>query len=83
MEASPVGFAPERYWTEEKERALITFFSSESSLFNHQLCIPQEVSVFTGLLVKVQHLWATIARRLVDVCCERYGITSDNNSNGD
>lgn len=50
MEASPVGFTSERYWTEEKERALIAFFSSESSLFNHQLFIPQEVSVFTGVL---------------------------------
>lgn len=29
MEVSPFSFTPERYWTEEKERALIAFFSSK------------------------------------------------------
>ncbi|XP_060917470.1 uncharacterized protein LOC132992275 [Labrus mixtus] len=36
MEASPFGFIPERYWTEEKERALIAFFSKHSCLWNHK-----------------------------------------------
>ncbi|GAA6223588.1 uncharacterized protein LOC120806144 isoform X2 [Lates japonicus] len=36
MEASPFSFTPERYWTEEKERALIAFFSKHSCLWNHK-----------------------------------------------
>ncbi|XP_022069170.2 uncharacterized protein LOC110964684 [Acanthochromis polyacanthus] len=37
MEAAPfVSFTPERYWTEEKERALIAFFSKNSCLWNHK-----------------------------------------------
>ncbi|XP_073334595.1 uncharacterized protein [Pagrus major] len=36
MEASPVRFAPERCWTEEKERALIAYFSNHSCLWNHK-----------------------------------------------
>ncbi|CAK6978014.1 uncharacterized protein LOC128380654 [Scomber scombrus] len=36
MEISPFSFAPERYWTEEKERALIAFFSKHSCLWNHK-----------------------------------------------
>ncbi|XP_076613426.1 uncharacterized protein LOC143337649 [Chaetodon auriga] len=36
MEASPFSYAPERYWTEEKERALIAFFSKHSCLWNHK-----------------------------------------------
>nr|XP_046231029.1 uncharacterized protein LOC124051575 isoform X2 [Scatophagus argus] len=36
MEASPVSLSPERYWTEEKERVLITFFSKHSCLWNHK-----------------------------------------------
>ncbi|XP_008300185.1 uncharacterized protein LOC103372344, partial [Stegastes partitus] len=36
MEAAPFGFTPERYWTEEKERALIAFFSKHSCLWNHK-----------------------------------------------
>ncbi|KAE8284787.1 hypothetical protein D5F01_LYC16222 [Larimichthys crocea] len=36
MEASPFSFTPERYWTEEKERELITFFSKHSCLWNHK-----------------------------------------------
>ncbi|AWP14885.1 Hypothetical protein SMAX5B_003035 [Scophthalmus maximus] len=31
MAAPPLGSAAERHWTEEKERALIAFFSSEST----------------------------------------------------
>ncbi|CAG5867121.1 unnamed protein product [Menidia menidia] len=36
MEVSPFSFTPERYWTEEKERALIAFFSKHSCLWNHK-----------------------------------------------
>ncbi|XP_070706063.1 serine-rich adhesin for platelets-like [Pempheris klunzingeri] len=36
MEASPFSYTPERYWTEEKERALIAFFSKHSCLWNHK-----------------------------------------------
>ncbi|KAM3600018.1 uncharacterized protein V6R79_015832 [Siganus canaliculatus] len=36
MEASPASFTPERCWTEEKERALIAFFSKHSCLWNHK-----------------------------------------------
>ncbi|XP_024865522.1 uncharacterized protein LOC108245751 isoform X2 [Kryptolebias marmoratus] len=36
MAASPCRFTPERYWTEEKERALIAFFSKHSCLWNHK-----------------------------------------------
>ncbi|XP_044190329.1 uncharacterized protein LOC122968881 [Thunnus albacares] len=36
MEISPFSFTPERYWTEEKERALIAFFSKHSCLWNHK-----------------------------------------------
>lgn len=36
MEISPFSFAPERYWTEEKERALIAFFSSKSNTLSQQ-----------------------------------------------
>ncbi|XP_041825447.1 uncharacterized protein LOC121629752 [Melanotaenia boesemani] len=36
MEVTPVSFTPERYWTEEKERALIAFFSKHSCLWNHK-----------------------------------------------
>nr|XP_033502287.1 uncharacterized protein LOC117269408 [Epinephelus lanceolatus] len=36
MEVPPYGFTPERYWTEEKERALIAFFSKHSCLWNHK-----------------------------------------------
>ncbi|XP_061554245.1 uncharacterized protein LOC133413642 isoform X1 [Phycodurus eques] len=37
MEVSPNSFKPERYWTEEKERTLISFFSKNSCLWNHKL----------------------------------------------
>ncbi|XP_077353299.1 uncharacterized protein LOC144002186 isoform X2 [Festucalex cinctus] len=37
MEDSPISFTPERYWTEEKERTLISFFSKNSCLWNHKL----------------------------------------------
>ncbi|XP_061658176.1 uncharacterized protein LOC133491234 isoform X2 [Syngnathoides biaculeatus] len=37
MEVSPSSFTPERYWTEEKERTLISFFSKNSCLWNHKL----------------------------------------------
>ncbi|XP_019745962.1 uncharacterized protein LOC109528099 isoform X2 [Hippocampus comes] len=37
MEDSPISFMPERYWTEEKERTLISFFSKNSCLWNHKL----------------------------------------------
>ncbi|XP_042365316.1 uncharacterized protein LOC121959863 [Plectropomus leopardus] len=36
MEVPPFSFTPERYWTEEKERALIAFFSKHSCLWNHK-----------------------------------------------
>ncbi|XP_034402768.1 uncharacterized protein LOC117740455 [Cyclopterus lumpus] len=36
MEAPPFSFTPERYWTEEKERALIAFFSMHGCLWNHK-----------------------------------------------
>ncbi|XP_044029272.1 uncharacterized protein LOC122865219 isoform X3 [Siniperca chuatsi] len=36
MEASPFNLTPERYWTEEKESALIAFFSKHSCLWNHK-----------------------------------------------
>ncbi|XP_031711786.1 uncharacterized protein LOC116388245 [Anarrhichthys ocellatus] len=36
MEVSPFSFTPERYWTEEKERALIAFFSMHGCLWNHK-----------------------------------------------
>ncbi|KAM7369374.1 hypothetical protein PAMP_013646 [Pampus punctatissimus] len=36
MEIPPFSFTPERYWTEEKERALIAFFSKHSCLWNHK-----------------------------------------------
>nr|XP_020456874.1 uncharacterized protein LOC109960836 isoform X2 [Monopterus albus] len=36
MEVSPFSLSPERYWTEEKERALIAFFSKHSCLWNHK-----------------------------------------------
>ncbi|XP_040012873.1 uncharacterized protein LOC120806144 isoform X2 [Xiphias gladius] len=36
MEVSPFSFTLERYWTEEKERALIAFFSKHSCLWNHK-----------------------------------------------
>ncbi|XP_028273287.1 uncharacterized protein LOC114443450 [Parambassis ranga] len=36
MEVCPFSFTPERYWTEEKERALISFFSKHSCLWNHK-----------------------------------------------
>ncbi|CAJ1071098.1 uncharacterized protein LOC117830886 [Xyrichtys novacula] len=36
MESTPCSFTPERYWTEEKERALITFFAKHSCLWNHK-----------------------------------------------
>ncbi|XP_074545753.1 uncharacterized protein LOC141804993 isoform X2 [Halichoeres trimaculatus] len=36
MESSPYSFTPEQYWTEEKERALIAFFSKHSCLWNHK-----------------------------------------------
>ncbi|XP_029301330.1 uncharacterized protein LOC115017201 [Cottoperca gobio] len=36
MEVPPFNFTPERYWTEEKERALIAFFSKHSCLWNHK-----------------------------------------------
>ncbi|KAM4528363.1 uncharacterized protein PAE49_000252 [Odontesthes bonariensis] len=36
MEAPPFSFTPERYWTEEKERALIAYFSRHSCLWNHK-----------------------------------------------
>ncbi|XP_026152425.1 uncharacterized protein LOC113124163 isoform X2 [Mastacembelus armatus] len=36
MEVSPFTLTPERYWTEEKERALIAFFSKHSCLWNHK-----------------------------------------------
>ncbi|XP_049593156.1 uncharacterized protein [Syngnathus scovelli] len=37
MDDSPISFTPERYWTEEKERTLISFFSKNSCLWNHKL----------------------------------------------
>ncbi|XP_051906126.1 uncharacterized protein LOC127590750 [Hippocampus zosterae] len=37
MEDSPISFTPEIYWTEEKERTLISFFSKNSCLWNHKL----------------------------------------------
>ncbi|XP_069579227.1 uncharacterized protein [Brachyistius frenatus] len=36
MELCPSGFTAERYWTEDKERALIAFFSKHSCLWNHK-----------------------------------------------
>ncbi|XP_031133304.1 uncharacterized protein LOC116034731 [Sander lucioperca] len=36
MEVPLFNFTPERYWTEEKERALIAFFSKHSCLWNHK-----------------------------------------------
>ncbi|XP_037609575.1 uncharacterized protein LOC119478725 [Sebastes umbrosus] len=36
MEAPPFSFTPERFWTEEKERSLIAFFSTHSCLWNHK-----------------------------------------------
>ncbi|XP_012704714.2 uncharacterized protein LOC105915227 isoform X1 [Fundulus heteroclitus] len=36
MAAAPLGLAPERCWTEEKERTLIAFFSRNSCLWNHK-----------------------------------------------
>lgn len=63
MEASPVSFTPERYWTEEKERALIAFFSSKSNVLNRQLSIPQKLRFSSMCCRKVQHLRATVARR--------------------
>ncbi|XP_035464698.2 uncharacterized protein LOC118285282 [Scophthalmus maximus] len=36
MAAPPLGSAAERHWTEEKERALIAFFSKHSCLWNHK-----------------------------------------------
>ncbi|KAK2818823.1 hypothetical protein Q5P01_024384 [Channa striata] len=36
MEVASPSFTLERYWTEEKERALITFFSKHSCLWNHK-----------------------------------------------
>ncbi|XP_054468167.1 uncharacterized protein LOC129102177 [Anoplopoma fimbria] len=36
MEVSPFSVTPERYWTEEKERALIAFFSKHGCLWNHK-----------------------------------------------
>ncbi|KAK2888587.1 hypothetical protein Q8A73_020035 [Channa argus] len=36
MEVESFSFTPERYWTEEKERTLITFFSKHSCLWNHK-----------------------------------------------
>ncbi|XP_057675848.1 uncharacterized protein LOC130906011 [Corythoichthys intestinalis] len=36
MEVSPISVTLERYWTEEKERTLITFFSKNSCLWNHK-----------------------------------------------
>ncbi|XP_041666412.1 uncharacterized protein LOC121524905 isoform X2 [Cheilinus undulatus] len=36
MASSPFIFIPERHWTEEKERALIAFFSKHSCLWNHK-----------------------------------------------
>lgn len=37
MAAPPFSFTPERYWTEDKERALIAFFSSKSNIFSGNL----------------------------------------------
>ncbi|XP_051907901.1 uncharacterized protein LOC127591654 [Hippocampus zosterae] len=37
MADSPISFTPEIYWTEEKERTLISFFSKNSCLWNHKL----------------------------------------------
>ncbi|XP_047424948.1 uncharacterized protein LOC124996201 [Mugil cephalus] len=36
MEVPPCGFNPERHWTDEKERALIAFFSKNSCLWNYK-----------------------------------------------
>ncbi|XP_076020414.1 uncharacterized protein LOC143011421 isoform X2 [Genypterus blacodes] len=36
MADSPLNFSAERLWTEEKERALIAFFSKHSCLWNHK-----------------------------------------------
>ncbi|XP_077478407.1 uncharacterized protein LOC144090621 [Stigmatopora argus] len=36
MEVSPISVTLERYWTEEKERTLISFFSKNNCLWNHK-----------------------------------------------
>ncbi|KAF0031287.1 hypothetical protein F2P81_015842 [Scophthalmus maximus] len=70
MAAPPLGSAAERHWTEEKERALIAFFSSESTPptatcqlrgFNLRLQLPDFVadSRSEGATLIV----ATVARR--------------------
>lgn len=50
MEASPVILTLERYWTEEKERALIAFFSSKSDLLHLTTFHPRKVAFFVNLL---------------------------------
>ena len=79
MEASPFSFTPERYWTEEKERALIAYFSSKSHTLYMQLYIPQKVAVIVdGLSEPATFVGNRCSTRATAVSNEQYRC-----SNGD